>query len=128
MDLIAVHCLASLCISLTPPCDLFAPAIALLCTSNLDFQNGCCFMLLNTYVMLNIKSKLSNIIYLYISQFIELYVDAQLYCNFEESSLINIVENYNHHLAFNDNFTMMSNCTYFYLIIFISWIIKGYSY
>ena len=53
-------------------------------------------MLLNAYVMLNIKSKLSNIrpIYLYISQ---------LYCNFEESSLINIVENYNHHLALNDN-------------------------
>ena len=101
MDLIAVHCLASLCISLTPPCDLFAPAMALLCTSKLDFQNGCCFMLLNTYVM--------------------------LYINFEESSLINIVENYNHHLALNDNFTIMSNCTYFYLIIFISWIIKGYS-
>ena len=93
MDLIAVHCLASLCISLTPPCDLFALAMALLCTSNLDFQNGCCFMLLNAYVMLNIKSKLSNIIYLCISQ---------LYCNFAESSLINIVENYNH-LALNDN-------------------------
>ena len=106
MDLIAVHCLASLlaslCISITPPCDLFAPAMAPLCTSNLDFQNGCCFMLLNAYVMLNTKSKLSNIIYIY-----------QLYCNFEESSLINIVENYNHHLALNDNFTIMSNCTYF---------------
>ena len=71
-----MHCmaplLALLCISLTPPCDLFAPAMALFCTSNLDFQNGCCFMLLNAYVMLNIKSKLSNIIYLYI---------FQLYCN-----------------------------------------------
>ena len=66
MDLIAVHCLASLCISLTPACDLFALAMALLCTSNLDFH-GCWFMLLNAYVMLNIKSKLSNIIYIYIS-------------------------------------------------------------
>ena len=55
-----------------------------------------------------------------------LYI-SQLYCKFEESSLINIVENYNHRLAINDNFTIMSNCTYFYLIIFISWIIKGYS-
>ena len=70
-------------------------------------------MLLNAYVMLNIKSKLSNIIYL--------SVILQL----EESSLINIVENYNHRLALNDNFTIMSNCTYFYLIIFISWIIKA---
>ena len=61
-------------------------------------------MLLHAYVMLNIKSKLSNIIYLYISP---------LYCNFEESSLINIVQNYNHRLALNDNFTIMSNCKYF---------------
>ena len=122
MDLIAVHCLAPLlallCISLTPPCDLFAPAMALLCTSNLDFQNGCCFMLLNAYVMFNIKSKLSNIIYISISF---------SYTELKESSLINFVENYNHRLALNDN-TIMSNCTYFYLIIFISWIIKGYSY
>ena len=61
-----------------------------------------------------------------VEYYIYLY-KSQLYCKFEESSLINIVENYNHRLAINDNFTIMSNCTYFYLIIFISWIIKGYS-
>ena len=46
------------------------------------------------YVTLNIKrQQLSNIIY-----YVCLYV-IQLYHSFEESSLINIVENYNHHLA-----------------------------
>ena len=57
-----------------------------------------------------------NFIYLYVSQ---------LYCNLEESSLINTVKNYNNRLTFNDKFTIMSNCTYFDLIIFISWTIKG---
>ena len=90
-------------------------------------------MRLQSYVIHNIcKNEILKCPYIYghssISQFIELYVDAQLYCNFKESSLINIAENCNHHLALNDNFTMMLNCTYFYLIIFISWIIKGYSY
>ena len=55
-------------------------------------------MLSNAYVMLNIKSKLLHIKYLYISQ---------LYCNFEESSLINIVQNYNHRLALHDSFKIV---------------------
>ena len=70
MDLIAVHCLAPLlallCITLTPPCDLFAPAVALLCTSNLDFQNGCCFMLLKSHCLCNVKYKMLTVEY-YIS-------------------------------------------------------------
>ena len=52
----------------------------------------------------------------------------QLYLSFEDSSLINFVENYNHCLTLNDKFTIMSNCTYFDLKIFISCIIKGASY
>ena len=74
MDLIAVHCLAPLlallCIALTPPCDLFAPAVALLCTSNLDFQNGCCSMLLKSHCLCNVKyKKLTVEYYMSISKF-----------------------------------------------------------
>ena len=74
-----------------------------------SFQNRCCFTIIpvpikfKSHSLCSVRYKktttridlflLSNIIY-----YVYLYV-IQLFLNFEESSLINIVENYNHCLA-----------------------------
>ena len=94
-----------------------------------SFQNRCCFTIIPVSIKFKSHSLCSVIykkttirIYLILLSNIQYYVYLyviQLYLSFEESSLINFVENYNHCLTLNDKFTIMSNCTYFDSIIFI---------